>query len=280
MTIRTLLLALATEEAAQCLAAPAAALARRTGAHLIGLHVVEAIEIYPGIAMHFGPKEMVGFQQAQEEKAGKIREIFEGAMASEDFVTEWRLIHANAVTSADRIIEHARSVDMVMMCQELRETERRDQREVLERVIREAGRPVLVVPKMGKYEAIGSKAMVGWAPTAESARAAHDALGILGEGAEADIVTIHHASNENDLARDTAKQLALCYDRHGVKATVLDRIDDGLSIGDILLNESFERGSDLIVTGAFGHSRAYDMLFGATTSYLLDQMTSPVMFSA
>ena len=34
-----------------------------------------------------------------------------------------------------------------------------------------------------------------------------------------------------------------------------------------------------LVTGAFGHSRLYDFVIGATTSYLLDSMTVPVLFS-
>ena len=61
---------------------------------------------------------------------------------------------------------------------------------------------------------------------------------------------------------------------------MIDRTDDDISIGDMLENESFERGADLIVTGAFGHSKVYDFVIGATTTHLLESMTSPVLFSS
>lgn len=280
MPIKTILTALTTPEAAERILPPACALARRFGAHLIGLHTIEAIAVYPGIAMHMTGDQMAGFQRSQEEQASKIKDIFDARTRAEDFVSEWRLVNAQSMTASDRILEHARSVDLVVMSQEQPSTDRPDQRHVQERTIRESGRPVLVIPTFGDFEEIGRTTMVGWSPTRESARAAHDAIPLMGDGAQAFVLTAHHAKADNDLAQDTARELAVCYDRHGIKTTLVDSTDDGISIGDVLLNESFERGCDLIVTGAFGHSRAYDLLFGATTTHLLHHMTAPVLFSA
>ena len=280
MPIKTILLCLTTPDAAERLMEPATALARRFNAHLIGLHTIEAIAVYPGIAMHFSSQEMAGFQKSQEEQADKIKAIFDAHTGAEDFISEWRLVNAQSMTAADRIVEHARSVDLVIMSQEQPDEDRPDQRNIQERTIRESGRPVLVIPYAGKFETIGRNAMIGWSPTREAARAAHDAIPLLEGGGKAIIVTAHHAQEANSLARDTANELALCYDRHGITAEVMDRTDDGITIGDVLLNESFEKGCDLIVSGAFGHSRIYDLLIGATTSHLLRYMTAPVLFAA
>ena len=94
------------------------------------------------------------------------------------------------------------------------------------------------------------------------------------------ILTARHKKAQDDLPRETAKELALAYDRHGIRAEVIERTDDGIAIGSVLENEAFERGADLIVTGAFGHSRVYDFVIGATTTHLLDSMTAPVLFSS
>ena len=67
MTVKTILVALTTPEAAGRLMPPVTALARRTGAHVIGLHTIEALAVYPGIAMHVTGATMQGFQQAQSQ---------------------------------------------------------------------------------------------------------------------------------------------------------------------------------------------------------------------
>lgn len=280
MPIKTILVSLTTPEAAERLMGPACTMAQKFNAHLIGLHTIEAIAVYPGIAMHFTAQEMASFEAAQEEQSEAIRKVFEAHTRAEDFVSEWRLVKAQSMTAADRITEHARGVDLVMMSQGRPEEDRPDQRNIQEKVIRESGRPVLVIPYAGSFDVIGRNAMIGWSPTREAARAAHDAIALVEGGGKAIIVTAHHAHDENRLAQDTAHELAVCYDRHGISTTVMDRTDDGISIGDVLLNESFEKACDLIVCGAFGHSRAYDLLFGATTSHLLKHMTAPVLFSA
>ena len=280
MTIKTILAACTTPEAAQRILPAACGLARRFGAHLIGLHTIEALAVYPGIAMHLTGDQMSEFQKSQEIQAEKIKAIFDARTRSEDFVSEWRLVNARSMTAADRIMEHARSVDLVILSQEQPDIDRPDQRDVQERTIRDSGRPVLVIPTFGSFEEVGRSVMVGWSPTRESARAAHDAIPLMAADGQAFVLTAHHAKADNDLAQDTARELAMCYDRHGIRTTLIDATDDGLSIGDVLLNESFERGCDLIVTGAFGHSRAYDLLFGATTTHLLHHMTAPVLFSS
>lgn len=279
MTVKTILVALTTPEAAGRLMPPVTALARRTGAHVIGLHTIEALAVYPGIAMHVTGATMQGFQQAQSDQAAAIEEIFTAATRAEDFVSEWRLVRARSMTPVDRIVEHACGADLVVMSQEEPGSDRPDQHHIQEQVIRESGRPVLVVPSAGSFGDIGRNVLVGWSPTREAVRAAHDLVPLMQEGGEIALLTAHRAGADNDLAQDTAREMALCYDRHGFRAAVIDRATEGLSPADVLLNESFERGDDLLVAGAFGHSRAYDLIFGAATRALLERMTVPVLFS-
>lgn len=280
MTVNTILVALTTPDAARRVLGTACALARRHDAHLIGLHTKEAIVVYPGVAMYVSVPDMEVFDRAQEELSQEIRKIFDEHTRGEDFVSEWRYVHAGSMTAADRIIEHARAADLLVMSQEDPESDRPDQARIQSRAIRESGRPVLVVPYAGTFEEIGTHALVGWSPTREAARAAHDAVALLKPGGRATILTAHPANDPDTLPQDTARELAAAYDRHGIKSEVVDRTDDGIAVGSVLLNEAFERGCDLIVTGAFGHSRLYDFVIGATTSHLLDSMTVPVLFSS
>ena len=45
------------------------------------------------------------------------------------------------------------------------------------------------------------------------------------------------------------------------------------------MHEAFESGADMIVTGAFGHSRVYDFVIGAVTRDLLHNAELPVLYS-
>ena len=59
----------------------------------------------------------------------------------------------------------------------------------------------------------------------------------------------------------------------------MHRDKDGEKIADVLGHEAFEMGADMMATGAFGHSRAYDFVIGAATRSLLSDAKLPVMFS-
>ncbi|MEL6792917.1 MAG: universal stress protein [Pseudomonadota bacterium] len=279
MPAKTILLYLGAPETAARTLKPAVALARRCGAHLIGLHVTEGIEVYAGVSVFAGAIDTEVVSAAAEARRAEIKAAFDAAVVGEDFVAEWRHVEAGAHTASDRIIEHARAADLVVLGQARPNDPDRDAAAVVQRTIRKCGRPVLVVPYAGSFEEIGRKALIGWSPTREAARAAHDAIPLL-EGGEAMILTAHSARDPNTLGVETAKELALNLARHGVKAEVVERTNDGIAVGDLLENESFERGADLIVTGAFGHSRVYDFVIGATTTHLLDSMTAPVLFSS
>lgn len=279
MPFKTILVSMNDAEAAKRLLRTAVDIARRHGAHLIGLHVAENVAIYAEYpAMAALPDLSVVFED-RNKRAEEIGAIFKDATAGEDFVSEWRYDENRYSDASDAVIEQCRTADLVIMAQERPEAQSASGGLILERTIRKSGRPVLVIPYAGSFSGGAAKAVIGWSATREAARAAHDALPLFAAGSEAAIV-IARSKDSQSPAVFSAKELAMVYDRHGVRAEVVERIAEGVAVGDILLNEAFERGADLIVTGAFGHSRLYDFVIGATTTKLLESMTAPVLFSS
>ena len=67
--------------------------------------------------------------------------------------------------------------------------------------------------------------------------------------------------------------------RHGVNAEVVKDFASDVSVGDELLSRAFAHECDLIVMGAYGHSRIREMVFGGATKYVLNHMTMPVLMS-
>jgi nucleotide-binding universal stress UspA family protein len=74
---------------------------------------------------------------------------------------------------------------------------------------------------------------------------------------------------------DLAETLA----RHGVKVEAAGIPTAGDDAGHALLRCADDNGCDLIVMGAYGHSRLREYIFGGATQYVLNHLTRPVLMS-
>ena len=278
MPLKTLLVCLTTVEHADDLMKQAVPLARHNNAHLIGLHTREALLVYPGIAMHIPDGSFAAYNESQNEECDKIKEIFSRHTDAEIFPSEFRSLRAESISAADRMVESARAADLVIMSQEDRNVDHADQRNVQVKVIRESGRPVLVIPTDYDGPEVGKKVVLGWSDTRESARAGHDMLAVLKEHASVTILRVGNV--KYDAMRDSdGIGLAETLSRHGLDISLEPRTADNGSIAEVLGKVAFEQGADMIVTGALGHSRVYDFVLGATTHALLENAKLPVLFS-
>ena len=68
--------------------------------------------------------------------------------------------------------------------------------------------------------------------------------------------------------------------RHGVKAEVSVLARTLPRISDILARHVRDQNADLLVMGAYGHSRVREFLFGGVTRYFLDADTAPALLLA
>lgn len=278
MKPKTILVCLTTPDHAETLMKVAVPLARKHGAHLIGLHTIEALIVYPGIAMHVPEPAFEAFNKSQKEESKAIKQVFTKYTENEDFVSEFRLVRAEDQSAAERMIESARAADLVIMAHEDKDSDRFDHRNAQSRVIRESGRPVIVVPLDYDGPEIGQNFLLGWSDTREATRAAHDMLGLADPGAQLTVLRV--GPKTRDALRDAdAIDMIEMFARHGFNPTLEHRDSLGNSIAEMLGTVAFEKGADLIVTGAFGHSRAYDFVIGATTYALLRDQKIPVLFS-
>ena len=120
--------------------------------------------------------------------------------------------------------------------------------------------------------------LVCWNASREATRAITDALPIL---KRADHVTVL-AVNPDDGAghgavpgADISHYLA----RHGVRAEANRTYAEDIDIADAILSRASDLGCDLIVMGAYGHSRVREWIFGGVTRSIMRTMTRPVLIS-
>ena len=136
-----------------------------------------------------------------------------------------------------------------------------------------SGRPVLVVPHSAAVAQIGTKVLLAWDGSAEAARAACAALPLLQEAAT---VTVSIVNPDQSHGAQPGADIALYLARHGVRVDVSEHRTDA-DVGDAVLSLAAERHADLIVMGAYGHTRLRELILGGVTRTVLASMTVPVL---
>ena len=147
--------------------------------------------------------------------------------------------------------------------------------ERIEKVLLGGGRPVIVVPS-GTDTFSARRVLVAWDGGAQAARALNDAMPFL-RAAEA--VEVACVIDEGSIADTVAgAEVAPHLVRHGVDVTVDDLPARG-RVADILLAKAGLFRADLVVMGAYGHSRMREAVFGGVTRSLLSGCPIPLLLS-
>ncbi|BDG75165.1 universal stress protein [Roseomonas fluvialis] len=267
-----------TPQAATRLAV-AADVARRHQAHLTGLFVVDVSPPIMGAADAGSGAVLAGLIDAMRadaiEAAGKVEATFHEALRREGIAGEWR---APEGSTAELVSLHARYADLVVLGQ-ADAAGAPAGAAVLAATIFDSGRPVLVIPYAGSFASVGQRVLIGWNAGREATRAVHDALPLLAQAASVTISAVNPriglGAHGEQPGADIARHLA----RHGVTVTVEHTVAPEIGAADILLNRASELSADLLVVGAYGHSRLREFLLGGVTRSLLHQMTVPVLLS-
>jgi nucleotide-binding universal stress UspA family protein len=280
MSYKDLLVVLDSEPASRGRMDLAAALAERFAAHLVGLYLLPAPEA-PRHLGYYDPALLDPFFRELREKAketsDKEREAFEHAAGLRGLSAEWRVV-ADGLESDPAL--HARYVDLTILGQ--LDPDRGDA-EMLrprpEHVTLASGRPILVVPYAGHYETVGRRVLIGWNATREATRAVSDAIPLLMAADIVTVLTIDAREGPDAHGELPGADISLHLARHGVKATIERTVSAGIPAGDVLLSRAADLGADLLVIGAYGHSRLRELLLGGATRSILQSMTLPVLMS-
>lgn len=237
----------------------AAELAERFDAHLTGLCV----------SVTGGPEAKV--------QAARARALFDDEIGLRRILTEWRSV---ADFPTDAAVVQSRYSDLVLVGQ-------LDPEDSLapvnnprpENIVLSAGKPILAIPCVGRYDTIGQRVLVAWNASREAARAIGDAMPLLVSASSVTILTVDPAIDRTEHGDVPGADIARHLARHGVSARVENTVSGGIGIGDVLLSRANDLGADLLVMGAYGHSRVRELILGGATRTVLRSMTLPVFMS-
>ena len=144
-----------------------------------------------------------------------------------------------------------------------------------EQVVLDGGRAVLVIPYSGSFSHIGKRVLVAWDGSIEATRAVFNALPLLRTAAAVALVEF---KPEQAAGRQPGADLAQYLARHGVACEVhVEPLP--IRAGEALLSLAADLGSDLIVMGAYGHSRFREIVLGGVSETIFASMTVPVLMA-
>jgi nucleotide-binding universal stress UspA family protein len=190
----------------------------------------------------------------------------------------WRLSHGETGHVLHETVVCARFHDLVILGQHHEGKDAPE--ELVEHVILQSGRPVLVLPAVGTYPTLATNVLVAWNGGRESARALHDGMPLVEGATNVEILTVKPPQTKAGAEAASLPPLSIHEHlaAHGV--TVAREVLAGEDIGvmDLLLSRAFDQGADLLVMGAHG---GYHLPFfkGAGTRHILKHMTLPVLMS-
>jgi nucleotide-binding universal stress UspA family protein len=291
MSIASLLAVVDGGDASSAVMAAAVKLGQRFDAYVEALHVrVDPESAIPlvGEGMSAAMVEQVAadLRQSTETHARTARRAYEEACRSVDlptteadgaaeagkFTCAWRELtgREDSETAARALL-----FDLTI-CGRPDEASEGAYAPALEAALFEAGRPVLVVP--GGFETeIGRRALIGWSGTRECARAVTGALPILAAGGQAEVVALVEEGETPGGVKDP-QAAADWLNLHGIDARAR-RVPLADGAGAALMQAASERDADLLVMGAYGHSRLREFVLGGATREVLTHCALPVLMA-
>ena len=147
-----------------------------------------------------------------------------------------------------------------------------------ESIVFGSGRPVLLLPQRSRTRELAlDTVVIAWDGSRPAARAVADALPFLERAKKTHILTV---LNEKELGSESpAAELSKYLKRRGIDATP-DCIDAaGRRIGEILSSYLTSNRADLLVMGAYGHTRLREFILGGATRSMLSNPPLPILLS-
>jgi len=270
MGYRTILVELASDSGLEPRLQVARSLANRFDAVLIGMHVMPPPFIpasYGEATAYLGPELIEAQRKANREITERVQAVFQ-RVCGEGSNAIWREAEgdrghllADAAHTTDLILARRAKVGST------------DAPDVLDQLVTATGVPVLALPS-GVSGDPGQTVLVGWNGSREAARAVHVALPFLRAARGVILCAV------GDQAATSLEAAAAMLRRHGF-AVHPDKVDepDG-NAGEVLLARAAAHAADLLVMGAYGHTRLRELVFGGATRHVLREVTLPVLFSS
>lgn len=253
----------------------AVSLASTLGAHITAISCEAHVQVSGSFLSGAGNLGSIVASEAHKSRknAQDLLAAFEEAAQKSGVLHEIVLERCLTSEVPDLLVEYARLRDFTIV-----PVPKSYDQWYAEALIFGSGRPTLVVPEAPPSGVIDlNRVLVAWDFSRAAARAVSDAIPILEKAREVFILTV---TNEKVISsRRSSSELAKNLSRHGIEVVVEEVDAAARAIGDVLAAQIASRRADLLVMGAYGHSRLREFILGGATRSILTRPPIPVLLS-
>jgi len=251
------------------------ALATAGRAHLIGLFTNQLPDLTIAMPMDGGAAAIQVLTELQDQamKDGDVpaRRLTE-RLAGLQVPSELRRFDETFGALTGKVVDQARCADLFIATRCYGETKTALWPDLVEAVLFGSGRALLLVPpgrhRQGPIETV----LVAWNGSRESARALREGLEFI---EQADRVVVLVVDPPADTAPYAELKAHLAH--HNVVAEVVTAESRDRAVGDVILEEARRVSADLVIMGAYGHTRLREQVFGGATRDMLTASESPIL---
>lgn len=256
----------------------AAALCEETEAHLAVLVVALAapppIGEYAAVVSDSWLQERQADMDRLEQRTAAITALLADSPVSSDVSNDYP-----EETSADDVIgRRARYADITVLGPELlsRNTLKS---EAIEGALFSSGKPLLLVPQGATPTLKPKRILVAWDSRIEASNAVARSLDMLIAADHVHLVLVDPVEGESGQGEEPGADVAAYLARHGVRVTV-DRVpSQGRTVAATIRQHAIDTSADMLVMGAYGHSRLRERIFGGVTRSMIDELALPILMA-
>ncbi|SKA36338.1 universal stress protein [Consotaella salsifontis] len=212
-------------------------------------------------------------RRAGDDTEHRLRQRFELLRSD----CELRRVDGSEGDLVQAVAHYARCHDIMIMLRPYGE-DRPRWVQLTEAALFAGGRSVYLVPPAMPAPSRLDTVVVAWRDTFESTRAIAEAMPFLKRAASVILAAVEDPEEEGEDAAEGLLEMARHLERHGVQITVR-RLPRRGKISEMLLNECQRAAADLLVMGAYGHTRFREWILGGTTRSILSQASLPVLMA-
>lgn len=207
-------------------------------------------------------------------RTAEVTELLAKPSLSSDVTSEY----AETSWADDAVGIRARYADLVVFGPEL-VSDRDLKRTALKGVFFAGQRPALLLTERAKATLKPKKIVIAWDSDLEASRAVHEGLELIKAADDVHVVLVDPRATDRGNGEEPGADIAAYLARHGAKVTVDCVPKAGHSVADALRVRASDLSADMLIMGAYGHSRMRERIFGGVTHTIIEEPTLPVFMA-
>ncbi|MFC4625060.1 universal stress protein [Daeguia caeni] len=247
--------------------------------HCTGLYSIPSPIAYAEPNGFVDPGMFEMHDKQHKERSENLKQLFEAGISAMGVKHEFRIVRSETGTAADGVIASCLGAELLVAGQPDPDDPGTND-ETAETIVFHASCPVLLVPYAPALDVQSfDRILVAFNGKREASRAALDALPFMEKAESTEIVWIDPPENDDENSNDVAQDLVATLGRHGVDAKLVLLTSHGKAAHSVMRDYLLAQRMDLLVLGAFSHSRLRELFFGGVTRAMLSSLAIPTLFS-